>query len=37
VGHISEIHDNTDRILELLEVRAECGNEPPESVEGDAT
>ena len=35
--NISEIHDNTARILELLEDRTEGGNEPPESGEGIAT
>ncbi len=34
--NISEIHDNTERILELLEGRAEGGSEPPEAVEGNA-
>jgi hypothetical protein len=35
--NISEIHDNTERILELLEGGAEGGSEPPEAVEGNAT
>ena len=35
--NISEIHDNTERILELLEGRGEGANEPPEAVEGNAT
>ena len=34
--NISEIHDNTERILELLEDRTEGGNEPPGSAEGNA-
>ena len=29
--NISEIHDNTDRILELLEDRSEGSSEPPEA------
>jgi hypothetical protein len=35
--NISEIHDNTERILELLEDGSEGGSEPPGSVEGNAT
>lgn len=35
--NISEIHDNTERILELLEGRAEGGSEPPEAVERNTT
>ena len=35
--NISEIHDNTERILELLEDRSEGGSEPPEAVDGNAT
>ncbi len=35
--NISEIHDNTERILELLEGRAEGANEPPEAAEGNVT
>ena len=33
--NISEIHDNTGRILELLERRSEGGSEPPEAGEGN--
>jgi len=35
--NISEIHDNTERILGLLEGRAEGNSEPPDAVEDDAT
>ena len=35
--NISEIHDNTERILELLEDRGDGGSEAPEVVEGTAT
>jgi hypothetical protein len=35
--NISEIHDNTERILELLEGRSEGASEPSEVVEGNAT
>ncbi len=35
--NISEIHDNTDRILELLEDRGEEASEPPKMVDGNAT
>ena len=35
--NISEIHDNTERILELLEGRGEGGREPSGAVEGSAT
>jgi hypothetical protein len=35
--NISEIHDNTERILELLENQVEGGGEPPGSAEGHAT
>jgi hypothetical protein len=35
--NISEIHDNTARILELLEERSEGRSEPSEEVEGNAT
>ena len=35
--NISEIHDNTERILGLLQDRVEGGSEPSESAEGNAT
>ena len=36
--NISEIRDNTERILDLLEGRGEGGDgAPPEAVEGNAT
>ena len=35
--NISEIHDNTERILELLEGRADSGSEPSGEVEGNGT
>jgi hypothetical protein len=35
--NISEIHEDTERILELLEDRGEGGSEPSEVIEGDAT
>jgi hypothetical protein len=35
--NISEIHDNTDRILGLLEDRGEGASKPPKMVEGNAT
>jgi len=35
--NISQIHDNTERILELLEGSAEGVGEPTEAVEGNAT
>jgi hypothetical protein len=35
--NISEIHDNTERILELIEDRAGAGIEAPEAVERNAT
>jgi len=36
--NISEIHDNTERILQLLEGRAaEGGGEPPDAPERNAT
>jgi hypothetical protein len=35
--NISETHDNTERILELLEGRAGEGSEPQEAVEGNVT
>jgi hypothetical protein len=35
--NISEIHDNTERILEMLEGRDDGDSEPSEAVEGNAT
>jgi len=35
--NISEIHDNTERILVLLEGRDDEASEPSEAVEGNAT
>jgi hypothetical protein len=35
--NISEIHDNTDRILELLEDRGEEARGSPKMAEGNAT
>jgi hypothetical protein len=35
--NISEIRDNTERILELLGDRAEGGEQPPDSVDGTIT
>ncbi len=35
--NISEIHDNTERILELLESRDEGASESAGAVEGNAT
>ena len=35
--NISEIHDNTERILVLLEGRNHGASEPSEAVEGNAT
>ncbi len=35
--NISEIHSNTEHILELLEGRGDGDGAPPEAVEGNAT